>query len=102
MTMRKIGFISLLLNIGLLGAAAYVYKQPSGNSTLPPAEAGIQKHAAAKKSPSASTLERSILTTSDAEPPAGQFSWALLEARDYKTYIANLRAVECPEETIRD
>jgi hypothetical protein len=30
------------------------------------------------------------------------FGWQSVEAPDYKQYIANLRAVGCPEETIRD
>lgn len=30
------------------------------------------------------------------------FSWAQIESPDYPTYIANLRAVGCPEPTIRD
>jgi hypothetical protein len=30
------------------------------------------------------------------------FQWSTIEADDYRQYIANLRAVGCPEETIRD
>ncbi|HKI70057.1 MAG TPA: LysM domain-containing protein, partial [Verrucomicrobiae bacterium] len=30
------------------------------------------------------------------------FSWSQLESKDYPTYIANLRNVGCPEQTIRD
>jgi len=30
------------------------------------------------------------------------FSWAQLESNDYPTYIKNLRAIGCPEQTIRD
>ncbi|MES2569592.1 MAG: hypothetical protein V4710_06005 [Verrucomicrobiota bacterium] len=35
------------------------------------------------------------------EPPP-PFQWSQLEANDYPTYITNLRAIGCPEETIRD
>src|SRR5204863_6597430 len=31
-----------------------------------------------------------------------EFRWQQVESRDYKAYIANLRAIGCPEETIRD
>ncbi|MGC8743258.1 MAG: hypothetical protein ACP5T0_05200 [Verrucomicrobiia bacterium] len=31
-----------------------------------------------------------------------RFSWQEIEASDYPTYISNLRAVGCPEQTIRD
>ena len=34
--------------------------------------------------------------------PAQSFDWRLVESEDYKKYIANLRAIGCPEETIRD
>jgi LysM repeat protein len=30
------------------------------------------------------------------------FSWREVESPDYETYIANLRAIDCPEQTIRD
>jgi LysM repeat protein len=30
------------------------------------------------------------------------FSWQELESADYPTYIANLRSINCPEQTIRD
>lgn len=30
------------------------------------------------------------------------FSWQEVEAADYPTYIANLRAIGCPEQTVRD
>lgn len=30
------------------------------------------------------------------------FNWQQVESEDYKTFIANLRAIGCPEETIRD
>ncbi len=31
-----------------------------------------------------------------------QFDWRLVESEDYRKYIANLRAIGCPEETLRD
>ena len=33
---------------------------------------------------------------------AQKFDWNAVESDDYKKYIANLRAIGCPEETIRD
>jgi hypothetical protein len=38
-------------------------------------------------------------------PPAGnsaRIHWSLIESRDYPVYIANLRAIGCPEPTLRD
>jgi hypothetical protein len=34
--------------------------------------------------------------------PVRQFQWKQLESSDYRTYIANLRAIGCPRQTIRD
>ena len=34
--------------------------------------------------------------------PSSPFSWSQVESPDYPTYIANLRAIACPEPTIRD
>lgn len=39
---------------------------------------------------------------SPAAPFAKPFHWRQLEAADYRTYIANLRSVGCPEQTVRD
>jgi hypothetical protein len=36
------------------------------------------------------------------EPKTNRFTWAQLESEDYRTYIARLRAIGCPEQTIRD
>lgn len=35
-------------------------------------------------------------------PGAAALDWRIVESEDYKKYIANLRAIGCPEETIRD
>ena len=35
-------------------------------------------------------------------PPLKVFDWRAVESADYRAYIANLRAIGCPEETIRD
>jgi hypothetical protein len=34
--------------------------------------------------------------------PIPTFTWAEVEAADYRQYVANLKAIGCPEETIRD
>jgi hypothetical protein len=47
--------------------------------------------------PAANTIPN-VLTTNAAPP----FQWSQIESADYRQYIANLRAVGCPEEIIRD
>lgn len=43
-------------------------------------------------------------TTTPQTPAPGprRFTWEQVESPDYREYIANLRAIGCPEETIRD
>jgi len=36
------------------------------------------------------------------DPPKPPWRWSRLESTNYATYVANLRAVDCPEQTIRD
>lgn len=80
--------LSLFLNCALAGALCYLLlservKSEARSGDFP----GIQ--------PAAPFLPRP-------EPPPGAFSWAQIESADYRTYIANLRAIGCPEQTIRD
>jgi hypothetical protein len=35
-------------------------------------------------------------------PAPAAFHWSQLESTDYRTYVANLRSIGCPEQTVRD
>jgi hypothetical protein len=59
------------------------------------ASAATQKAAAI---PVAHAVPAPDLTTTN----GATFDWTKVESSDYKQYIANLRAIGCPEETIRD
>ncbi len=93
--------LSLVFNLSL-GAVAFHFFRPK---SAPPIDAPVAPIAG-----DSSVGERSNFFSERA--PSQQltvtnyntqdFSWHLVEAQDYKEYIANLRAVECPEETIRD
>jgi hypothetical protein len=56
----------------------------------------------------ARTLDtRAKSKTPPAKPPSAvsaavSFHWSQLESTNYRTYIANLRGIECPEQTVRD
>ena len=73
---------SILLNLVLLGVGGW---RLAGKPT-PPQPAPI--------------ISNEPIPTPSAATPA--FRWSQLEAGDYPTYIARLRAIGCPEETIRD
>lgn len=86
-----------ILNLGVVaGVLVYVFRTTPGNvsrSTESPVESAVAavEPAAPATEP---VIERVVVTN--------EFRWAQLESEDYKTYIARLRSVGCPEETIRD
>ena len=41
-------------------------------------------------------------TTPTGRPSMRVFDWRQVESADYRTYVANLRSIGCPEQTIRD
>jgi hypothetical protein len=92
-----------LLSLTLLGVGFFwggVYfggHQAQDRPAAGPPPDGPQAHAAA-----AAAAARAL-----AAPPVliyktNQFQWSQLESTDYRQYIANLRAVGCPESTVRD
>jgi hypothetical protein len=44
----------------------------------------------------------SVRSQSTAASAQAQFEWRQVESEDYKQYVANLRAIGCPEKTIRE
>lgn len=87
--------ISILLNCALLGCLAFLLlngrrarnqaEAPAHANNLPPVSDAVMSPPVA--SPAA-----------EVKP----FRWSQIEAADYPSYIANLRAIGCPEQTIRD
>ena len=91
MNAKKILVLSLLLNLVLLVLVVYLGAKSDRPAT----------------SDQASAIESSvpaILSSQDTrlQPASKSFHWGQLESSDYKTYISNLQAIGCPEQTIRD
>ena len=87
---------SILLNLGLVLAAAYLLKDrfhARSEETRASAVAEDRVQAAGH-------LVRPKVTTVTLTEPA-RFDWRQVESADYKAYIANLSSVDCPEPTIR-
>ena len=82
------------LNLVLAGALVWAFKRPG--PAREPAETG-ETAAADSTAIKTTAPAHLILPASDQK-----FSWNNVESEDYKKYIANLRAIGCPEETIRD
>jgi hypothetical protein len=93
MNPRSLLVTSLCLNLCLVAVVVWL----AGRSTSSPV-------AVAPASAPGATASPEGPKKSSAEPakPAQAFDWRAVESEDYRKYIANLRAIGCPEETIRD
>src|SRR5688572_2161136 len=92
----KTGIALLLgLSITILASIAYLNSRKTPQrSVSSPAETAEQP---------APVRERRIPVKAPiASSTTEKFDWSQLESTDFKTYMANLRAITCPEETIRD
>ncbi|MHA3772469.1 hypothetical protein ACXR0O_13120 [Verrucomicrobiota bacterium sgz303538] len=90
--MKKIFALSITLNVALLVATGMLgisrfYADQSQVHSQPAESAGILRAQPSSSSPASSA--------------AASFHWSQLESDDYPTYISRLRAIGCPEATIR-
>ena len=91
-------FSLTLIGVGFFWGGVYFGgHQAQDRPSAGPLPDSPQAHAAA-----AAAAARAL-----AAPPVliyktNQFQWSQLESTDYRQYIANLRAVGCPESTVRD
>src|SRR5437879_6068345 len=97
MTRQNLLVGSLALNVGLLLVMGYQISHPRAGkertgqlAAMRAAQPQLFKHQKAASS-----------GTSQGQPAPG-FNWRQVESSDYSTYIANMRAVGVPEQTIRD
>ena len=98
--MRPAVIIAVLLGINLalgatVGYLVYVIQQQSAPRPAEPRKLPIIPRRIISK-----PIRPPLVTA--AAPRPQEFNWAQVESTDFKNYIANLRAIHCPEETIRD
>jgi len=93
MKTRAILIVSIFLNAGLL-ASFLVAKRPA-DKTATAAASNVVTKTVTRKSSAARPAHTLIV-------PGKDLNWSSVESDDYKEYIANMRAVGVPEETIRD
>ncbi|MGV3753763.1 MAG: hypothetical protein ACO1QS_00100 [Verrucomicrobiota bacterium] len=91
MNIKVILVISLFSNVLLAGYA--LRPQPA----TPPAAEASTKNAITASAPTPKLDKQTITNTI-----TKRITWEMVESGDYKEYIANLRSIGCPEETIRD
>lgn len=91
----------LLLNVAWLATATWYLARHFRNAAAEPRVQVITnyvpvfKTSAPRAVPPAVTVVTNVVATND-------FRWAQLESEDYRSYIERLRAIGCPEQTIRD
>ena len=90
MTNAKIGIVGALVVVGM-GTA--LVEQHQKNSELKRQITGLQAQSAERKGQGQKPTDLGVVQ---------RFDWPQVESTDYQTYIGNLRAVGCPEQTIRD
>lgn len=93
--------LSLVLN-GYL--ATGVLRELNSRKQAPPLPGNATEQTAApdKRATAPVKAKSEGMTLTDAAGAVKPFHWSQLETEDYLRYIANLRAIKCPEETIRD
>ena len=93
---RRVIIFSVGLNFLLLGAIAHFGRK---NTDAP----GPVETLAPVTNVEFATIRSGVNSVSPPDPTlTNQFHWSKLASRDYPVYLANLRAVGCPEKTIRD
>ncbi|MEN9573431.1 MAG: hypothetical protein RL514_1286 [Verrucomicrobiota bacterium] len=100
MNAKSLLILSVVLNLGL-GAVLLRPKPPAEPSAAVPQAETAKAPPAPTLAPPAPAKPRTV-TQVITNTLAQKFDWNAVESADYKTYIANLRSIGCPEETIRD
>jgi hypothetical protein len=93
MAFRKFTTILLMLNLSLVAVVGYLVKI----LVRPRTDLSYQPIVASNVTPKTEDEPR-VLTVAR----TNAFDWRQLESEDYRTYIERLRAIGCPEQTIRD
>ena len=96
MNARVLLILSLCANLALAG---YLVYQGRGKASAPAATSPEKKTAVVRPERSTANTDGKSVTIT---VPSTALDWRIVESEDYKKYIANLRAIGCPEETIRD
>jgi hypothetical protein len=92
--MKRLVLISIALNVVLTAVALWIHRDPSAPRSSAAATAVVSS-------------EQSLTSAKGEDQPevfrvSEAFHWSQVESTDYTLYVANLRAVACPEDTIRD
>jgi hypothetical protein len=91
--------VSGWLNLVLMGLIAFLL---NARPHFPDRSANSPARASAATLAARSSLPPQSVTSAHPESNAVPFDWRQVESEDYRQYIVNLRAIGCPEKTIRE
>jgi len=94
MNLKALLAVSLVVNLALAATIAWMAKRHPTRSA--------ETQAAETPTAVAPKTKPAMLDVASPAAPEKSFDWRMVESEDYRKYIANLRAIGCPEETIRD
>lgn len=95
--------VSLGLNLGLAGVLAWLWLNPPAGS--PPPTDDLAVLGAAETADTTNEVQIRYARRPDFRFPTNgvpRFTWRAIESADYRRYVENLRAIQCPEKTIQD
>jgi hypothetical protein len=95
MKLSRSTFVLIALNVAWLATLSHFLARRNGS---PSSEAQVQ--VVTNYVPVFKAAQKPLVT--NAVPATNDFRWAQLEAEDYRDYVARLRSIGCPEQTIRD
>ncbi len=98
---RKFLTLLVLFNVALLGGGFYFLNKISPQSS-PRQASSADGYRETLKFPKSRTPKKDPALSSKIIYVTNQFNWREVESSDYRKYIANLRAIGCPESTIKD
>ncbi len=90
--MKLVLAFSVVLNVALAVIAARSQEKHSSvtQRSLASAQVPLQQE------------HRPLAPAFQVDPITNRFDWRMIESSDYEKYVANLRAIGCPEKTVRD
>lgn len=85
----------LVLGLGLLAWGLFRARQDREAEALAPTPADTAQSPDSRRPPAIKVEKHTVVLTNE-------FRWTQVESDDYRTYVARLRAIGVPEQTIRD
>src|SRR5438105_358318 len=99
MNSRRINIILLALNLGLIGTIGYMAFMMR---VSPVADRSDLASRLVTNTVTQIAVRKVYPTNFLASLGKLPINWRMIESTNYQAYIANLRAIDCPEETVRD